>query len=139
MLLRQKCEGECMQKMGKRAANARILLDHLYSSPIVNAQDVANVLQISVVSAYNLIEIMEENGILRQMNDYKRNKLYCFYDYMELIQYGLVQAEQATFVSLFLNVIAVKRVGLPIKDFFIWATILSIQEGLLFVTKYRVF
>lgn len=84
MLLRQKCEGECMQKMGKRAANARILLDHLYSSPIVNAQDVASVLQISVVSAYNLIETMEENGILRQMNDYKRNKLYCFYDYMEL-------------------------------------------------------
>lgn len=84
MLLRQKCEGECMQKMGKRAANARILLDHLYSSPIVNAQDVANVLQISIVSAYNLIEAMEENGILRQMNDYKRNKLYCFYDYMEL-------------------------------------------------------
>lgn len=84
MLLRQKCEGERVQKMGKRAANARILLDHLYSSPIVNAQDVANVLQISVVSAYNLIETMEENGILRQMNDYKRNKLYCFYDYMNL-------------------------------------------------------
>lgn len=84
MLLRQKCEGERLQKMGKRAANARILLDHLYSSPIVNAQDVANVLHISVVSAYNLIETMEENGILRQMNDYKRNKLYCFYDYMDL-------------------------------------------------------
>lgn len=84
MLLCQKCEGERIQKMGKRAANARILLDYLYSSPIVNAQDVANVLQISVVSAYSLIETMEENGILRRMNDYKRNKLYCFYDYMEL-------------------------------------------------------
>lgn len=53
-----------------------------------------------------------------KMNRQKLKK--SFYDYMELIQYGLVQAEQATFVSLFLNVTTVKRVGLPIKDFFIW-------------------
>ncbi len=84
MLLRQKCEGEYMQKIGKRAANARILLDTLYSNPIVNAQDVANTLQISLVSAYNLIEAMEENGILKQLNNYKRNKLYCFDEYMRL-------------------------------------------------------
>lgn len=43
-----------------------------------------------------------------------------FYDYLELIQYGLVQAEQATFVSLFVKAAVIRSVGLPIKDFFIW-------------------
>lgn len=59
-----------------------------------------------------------KNGKECKMNRQKLKK--SFYDYMELIQYGLVQAEQATFVSLFLNVTTVKRVGLPIKEFFIW-------------------
>lgn len=50
-----------------------------------------------------------------------RQKLHeSFYTYVELIQYGLVQAKQATFVSLLLNTSLVKRVGLPIKEFFIW-------------------
>ena len=53
-----------------------------------------------------------------KMNRQKLKK--SFYDYMEFIQYGLVQAEQATFVSLFLQASAVKDVGLPIKEFFIW-------------------
>ncbi|SDC00279.1 Glycosyltransferase, GT2 family [Succiniclasticum ruminis] len=53
-----------------------------------------------------------------KMNRQKLKK--SFYDYMELIQYGLVEAEQATFVSLFLNTPVVKKVGLPIKEFFIW-------------------
>ena len=53
-----------------------------------------------------------------KMNRQKLKK--SFYDYMELIQYGLVQAEQATFVSLFLQSSIIKKVGLPIKEFFIW-------------------
>lgn len=43
-----------------------------------------------------------------------------FYEYLEYIQYGLVQAEQATFVSLFFRKDMIIRAGLPIKDFFIW-------------------
>lgn len=43
-----------------------------------------------------------------------------FYDYLELLEYGLVQAENTTFVSLFLNMKVVRMVGLPIKEFFIW-------------------
>lgn len=35
-------------------------------------------------------------------------------------EHGLVQAKQATFVSLFLRAETVRRIGLPIKEFFIW-------------------
>mgnify|MGYP003289032621 CR=1 FL=1 len=43
-----------------------------------------------------------------------------FYDYLEYMKYGIVQAEQATFVSVFFKSEIVEKVGLPIKDFFIW-------------------
>lgn len=43
-----------------------------------------------------------------------------FYEHVELLQYGMIQIEQATFVSLFFSAAIVKKVGLPIQDFFIW-------------------
>lgn len=53
-----------------------------------------------------------------KMNRQKLRKNY--YEQMELVQYGLVAAEQATFVSCFLRAETVREAGLPIKDFFIW-------------------
>lgn len=53
-----------------------------------------------------------------KMNRQKLKK--SFYDYSPLLKHGLVQAEQATFVSLFLRADTVRRFGLPLKDFFIW-------------------
>ena len=52
------------------------------------------------------------------MNRQKLHKR--FYEFSPLLKYGLVQAEQATFVSLFLRSETIRRVGLPIKEFFIW-------------------
>lgn len=53
-----------------------------------------------------------------RMNRQKIRK--SFYEHIELLQDGLLQAEQATFVSLFLKAETIRTVGLPIKDFFIW-------------------
>ena len=43
-----------------------------------------------------------------------------FYEYSPLMKYGLVQAEQATFVSLFLRSETIRHFGLPIKEYYIW-------------------
>lgn len=53
-----------------------------------------------------------------KMNRQKLKK--SFYDYSPLLKHGLIQAEQATFVSLFLRSDIVRRFGLPIKEYFIW-------------------
>lgn len=53
-----------------------------------------------------------------KMNRQKLKK--SFYEYSPLLKYGIVQAEQATFVSLFLRSETIRQVGLPIKEFFIW-------------------
>ena len=43
-----------------------------------------------------------------------------FYEYSPLLKFGIVQAEQATFVSLFLRSKIICRFGLPIKEYYIW-------------------
>lgn len=43
-----------------------------------------------------------------------------FYDRIELLRDGILLAEQATFVSLFLKAETIRAVGLPVKEFFIW-------------------
>ena len=58
------------------------------------------------------------DGTECKMNRQKLKK--SFYEYSPLMKYGIVQAEQATFVSLFLRAETVRQFGLPIKEFFIW-------------------
>ena len=58
------------------------------------------------------------DGTECRMNRQKLKK--SFYEYSPLMKYGIVQAEQATFVSLFLRAETVERFGLPIREFFIW-------------------
>lgn len=62
--------------------------------------------------------VLWKDGTVCMMNRPKLEEK--FYEQTELIQYGLVRAKQATFVSLFLNTSIIKKVGLPIKEFFVW-------------------
>lgn len=62
--------------------------------------------------------VLRKDGHECKMNRVKLKK--SFYEYLEYMQYGIVQAEQATFVSLFLKAKTIKEAGLPIKEFFIW-------------------
>lgn len=62
--------------------------------------------------------VLWKDGHECKMNRIKLKK--SFYEYLEYMQYGIVQAEQATFVSLFLKSKIIKEAGLPIKEFFIW-------------------
>lgn len=62
--------------------------------------------------------VLWKDGRECKMNRPKLKK--SFYDYLEYMKYGIVQAEQATFVSVFFKSEVIAKVGLPIKDFFIW-------------------
>lgn len=53
-----------------------------------------------------------------KMNRQKLKKSY--YEHAELLQYGLVMAEQATFVSCMFRAETIRKAGLPIREFFIW-------------------
>lgn len=53
-----------------------------------------------------------------KMNRQKIRKKY--FERIEMLKHGLIQVEQATFVSLLIPRSTVLQVGLPIKEFFIW-------------------
>lgn len=59
-----------------------------------------------------------KDGLECKMNRPKLKK--SFYEYIHLLKNGIIQAEQATFVSLFIRRNIIERYGLAIKEFFIW-------------------
>lgn len=84
MQLRQQCEGERIIHLGKKLPNARKLLYHLYTQPVVNAQDVAELLNTSQVTAYKIIDDFMKAGILHETKGFKRNRFFLFKDYLEI-------------------------------------------------------
>lgn len=53
-----------------------------------------------------------------KMNRQKVKKSY--YEQAHLLRHGIIQVEQATFVSLLFSAKVIRKAGLPIKEFFIW-------------------
>lgn len=62
--------------------------------------------------------ILWTDGMECKMNRQKIKKSY--YENSHLLKENLIQVEQSTFVSLFIPANTIKKIGLPIKEFFIW-------------------
>ena len=56
-----------------------------------------------------------------------------YISYRKYLEYGILELENATFVSCLINSDAVKKCGLPVKDYFIWGDDLEYTTRL---TKY---
>ena len=86
MKLRQDCEGEKIIHLGKKAPNAKKLLDYLFTQPVVTAQQVSETVAISLVSSYKLIDDFTKAGILTETTGFKRNRFFIFKEYLEIFQ-----------------------------------------------------
>jgi Fic family protein len=75
---------EKILRLGKRARKGQDLLRHLYSQPIMSANQIAASLEITHQSASSLIKAFEEMEILRESTGRKKNRLYVFSDYLHL-------------------------------------------------------
>lgn len=84
MQLRQDCQGSRIITLGKKVPNAKKLLDHLFTQPIVKAQDVAHLLKVSQVSAYKIIGDFVTAGILKETTGFKRNRYFLFQEYLDI-------------------------------------------------------
>jgi Fic family protein len=84
MRLRQEIQGEKIVGLGKKAVAAKKLLDYLFTQPIVTAQEVASVLELSQVSAYKMIDDFMRIGILKEITGFKRNRYFMFYQYVNI-------------------------------------------------------
>jgi len=83
--LQKQVEGK-VQTLGSRAANAQKVINQLYHKPIVNAEKVAGIAEISLPSAYLLIKELERLEILKEITGGQRKKVYVFDDYLRIFK-----------------------------------------------------
>lgn len=81
--LRQEVEQTTLS-LGKRAENARSLLNHLYRKPFVTPNEVAELLSVTHQTASSLIRDFEELNILKKWEKIGRSQVYVFGRYFAL-------------------------------------------------------
>ena len=82
----QKQNDTKIQGLGSRAANAQKITNYLYQRPVINADKVSEIADISMPSAYKLIGVMEEIEILKEVTGGQRGRVYVFEDYLKLFK-----------------------------------------------------
>ena len=83
--LQKQVESE-IQRLGSRVAKAKKVIDYLYQRPIIDAEKVSEVADISMPSSYRLISDLEEMNILKEVTGGQRSRTYVFENYLSLFR-----------------------------------------------------
>lgn len=83
--LQKKVEAN-IQSLGSRAANAKKIVDYLYNRPMINAEKVSQIANISMPSSYKLIKDLEKMDILTETTGGQRGRMYIFENYLKLFR-----------------------------------------------------
>ena len=83
LILRTEAE-HAVPGLGKRAANARQVLNLLYRKPVVSAADIEKALSVSTPTANALIRDFERLGMLQEITGQQRGRAYAFDRYLRL-------------------------------------------------------
>ena len=71
-------------KFGRRAENAKILIYHLYSKPVITVNEAVQVLGVTTRAARELINELEKRNILSEITGFRRNRMFSFREYLRL-------------------------------------------------------
>lgn len=75
-----------LKGIGVRSGDAYKVVDHLYVKPIIDAQEVSGITGKTLRPTYNLLKLLEELDIVREITGLQRNRLYMFTDYIDLFR-----------------------------------------------------
>ncbi|MDR1975758.1 MAG: Fic family protein [Campylobacteraceae bacterium] len=81
--LKQKMDAFVL-KLGRKAQNANNLIEFLYKTPIISVNDIIEPLGISKQTANQLVKDFRQEGILKEMTGFERNKRFMFKSYVYL-------------------------------------------------------
>ncbi len=73
-----------IKDLGTRSGDAQKVVNYLYTQPVIEVSRVKKIIKKSNVTSYKLIASLEELGILKEISEGKRNRLYAFKDYLNL-------------------------------------------------------
>lgn len=80
----QKDVDKKLQKLGSRMNNGRNVINHMYKHPLVDAQKVQTITNLSMPSVYKLILELEQLEIIKELTGAKRGKQYWFPEYVKI-------------------------------------------------------
>lgn len=83
LVLRNEVEAQVLG-MGRRATNARRLVEFLYRKPVLNAREVGEALDVSTPTANALIREFVERGFLTETTGQRRGREFAFMPYLRL-------------------------------------------------------
>ena len=75
-----------LDNMGRRAANAITLIENLYSKPIINIEQVQEIVQISYPNANSLVKDLCDVGLLEEITGQKRNRAFAYAPYLNVFK-----------------------------------------------------
>ena len=73
-----------LKTLKSRNADARKVIDYLYTKPIIDVVQVEKLIHKSNVSSYKLIADLEKLQIIKEVTGGQRGRLYVFKDYLDL-------------------------------------------------------
>ena len=72
--------------IGNRSGDSKKVIDYLYTQPVIGVSRVGEIIQKSNVTAYKLLNTLEEIKVLKEVSGAQRNKLYVFNEYINLFK-----------------------------------------------------
>ncbi len=84
--LREKVEFKVLPKLGRRLNKSKALINYMYSHPVLDGMQITRFLGQHPSSTNRLLKDLENEGVLRELTGYKRNRIYAFTDYIDLFK-----------------------------------------------------
>lgn len=77
-------ENHIRQNYGKRSTNAIILLHALFRNPFITIDQASNICSVTYKAANDLVKLMQNDNIVREMTGQNRNRMFVFDAYLSL-------------------------------------------------------
>jgi Fic family protein len=84
--LKKNIETKKIITLGKKAKKAQLFLNYLFTQPLVESSEVAEVLKINVSTANRLIDDMIRLSVLVETTGFKRNRTFVFREYIDMFE-----------------------------------------------------
>ena len=86
LAMREEYRALITERLGRGAANGHRVMDRLFDRPIVTAATLREWLGVTPAATYQLIDRLEDIGVLREITGYARNRRFRFDPYLRLFE-----------------------------------------------------
>lgn len=83
--LKEKIEKRKIITLGRRITSGQLLLDRLFSDPVITSKKAREMVNLSLKATNDLINAFRKLKILKEVTGFKRNRLFVFRDYLKIL------------------------------------------------------